>query len=158
MIFKNEKQHTEAVQIKQGHHHMKTFYKKRTPSFLIPTDKGNSSLMIFLSFPRIQCKEGPLFIYLWLMVCGLLVPQPGTAPAPLALEVWSLNQWSASQVPRGVFLIWGHSCTWASDPFPSHLLRDFAILSVLPLLYLQPLSSEWQQYFKHAQSSPILNK
>ena len=36
--------------------------------------------------------------------------------------------------------------------------QDFAILSVLPLLYLQPLSSKWQQYFKHAQASLILNK
>ena len=33
---------------------------------VILTDKGNSSLTVLLSFPRIQCKEGPLFIYLWL--------------------------------------------------------------------------------------------
>ena len=117
MIFKNEKQHTEAVQIKQGHHHMKTFYKKRTPSFLIPTDKGNSSLTIFLSFPRIQCKEGPLFIYLWLMVCGLSVPQPGTAPAPLALEVWSLPGVPAKS-QEGFFLSEAIPVPGPQTPFP----------------------------------------
>ena len=43
-----------------------------------------------------------LFIYfsapcgLW--ACGILVPQPGIKPVPPALEVQSLNQWTAREV------------------------------------------------------------
>ena len=29
---------------------------------------------------------------------GILVPQPGTEPTPLALEAWSLNHWTAAEV------------------------------------------------------------
>ena len=30
--------------------------------------------------------------------CGILVPQPGIETAPSALEVWSLNRWTAREV------------------------------------------------------------
>ena len=35
--------------------------------------------------------------------CGILVPQPGIEPTPPALEVWSLNHWTAREAPRMVF-------------------------------------------------------
>ena len=46
------------------------------------------------------------FISFWLRhrVCGILVPQPGTEPAPLALEVWSFNHWTAREVPWSWFI------------------------------------------------------
>ena len=33
------------------------------------------------------------------MACGLLVPQTGIKPVPPAVEVWSLNHWTAREVP-----------------------------------------------------------
>ena len=33
------------------------------------------------------------------MVCEILVPQPGIKPTPTAVEVWSLNHWTAEEVP-----------------------------------------------------------
>ena len=32
--------------------------------------------------------------------CGILVPQPGIEPVPPALEVQSLNHWTAREVPH----------------------------------------------------------
>ena len=31
--------------------------------------------------------------------CGILVPRPGMVPGPPAVEVWSLNLWTAREVP-----------------------------------------------------------
>ena len=31
--------------------------------------------------------------------CGVLVPRPGIEPVPHALGVWSLNHWTAREVP-----------------------------------------------------------
>ena len=38
------------------------------------------------------------------MACGILVSQPGIKPVPPALEAWSLNHWTAREVPQGLFL------------------------------------------------------
>ena len=38
------------------------------------------------------------------MACGILVPRPGIEPAPPALEVWSLNHWTAREVPAIIFI------------------------------------------------------
>ena len=43
-----------------------------------------------------------LCIYLfWLprVACGILVPRPGIEPVPPAMEVQSLNHWTAREVP-----------------------------------------------------------
>ena len=42
-----------------------------------------------------------LFIYFWprCLACGILVPQPGIQPVPPAVEAWSLNHWTAREVP-----------------------------------------------------------
>ena len=37
--------------------------------------------------------------YFGCIACGVLVPQPGTEPTPMALEVLTLNPWTASKVP-----------------------------------------------------------
>ena len=34
------------------------------------------------------------------MACGILVAQPGIEPMSPALEVWSLNQWTAGEAPN----------------------------------------------------------
>ena len=35
--------------------------------------------------------------------CGILVPQPAMAPTPPALKAWSLNHWTAREVPLRYF-------------------------------------------------------
>ena len=35
-----------------------------------------------------------------LQACGISFPQPGMKPVPPAMEVWSLNHWTAREVPR----------------------------------------------------------
>ena len=46
------------------------------------------------------------FFFFWshCAACGILVPQPGTEPAPPALEAQILNHWTAREVPRLFFL------------------------------------------------------
>ena len=39
------------------------------------------------------------------MVCGILVPQPGIEPAPLAMEAPSLNHWATREV-SGILKNW----------------------------------------------------
>ena len=43
------------------------------------------------------------FSFFWLChaACGILVPLPGIEPAPPAVEAWSLNHWTAREVPLG---------------------------------------------------------
>ena len=38
------------------------------------------------------------------VACGISVPRPGIRPTPPALEVRSLNHWTAREVPRNFFL------------------------------------------------------
>ena len=40
-----------------------------------------------------------LFWWWYCLACRILVPQPGTKSAPPAVEVWSLNHWTAREVP-----------------------------------------------------------
>ena len=35
--------------------------------------------------------------------CGILVPQPGIEPGPLAVRTWSPSHWTAREFPRGAF-------------------------------------------------------
>ena len=44
--------------------------------------------------PSLQC-----FFWLHGAACGILGPGPGIEPAPPAVEVWSLNHWTARDVP-----------------------------------------------------------
>ena len=34
------------------------------------------------------------------VACGILVPRPGIEPRPPAVEAWSLNHWTAREVPH----------------------------------------------------------
>ena len=54
----------------------------------------------------IQFKPSVAFLknYFGCIACGILVPQPGIEPEPLALEVPSLNPWTARKVPMAGFL------------------------------------------------------
>ena len=42
-----------------------------------------------------------LFIYLFILAYGILVPQPGLKPTPSTLEAWSRNHWTTREVPTG---------------------------------------------------------
>ena len=51
------------------------------------------------------------------VACGILVPWPGIEPTPPALAVWSLNHWTAREVPHVLLLLfafysWGN---WGSQ-------------------------------------------
>ena len=45
------------------------------------------------------------FFFFWprRAACGILVPRPGIEPMPPALRAWSLNHWTASEVPSQLF-------------------------------------------------------
>ena len=49
-----------------------------------------------------KCHLSHLKKNLWprLTACGVLVPQPGMEPTPPAVEAWSLNPWTAREVPQ----------------------------------------------------------
>ena len=44
-------------------------------------------------------------VHLYPAVCGILVPWPGIKPAPVALEAWGLNHWTAREVL--ILSFWG---------------------------------------------------
>ena len=45
------------------------------------------------------------FSLLHLEACGILVPQPGIKPTPPAMEVQSLNYWTAREVSYMISLV-----------------------------------------------------
>ena len=54
------------------------------------------------------------FTYFFVYVaCGILVPQPGIQPGPLALEAWSLNYWTTREVPLLSFFKLKRACVHA---------------------------------------------
>ena len=75
-----------------------------TPNKCVPFASLNSKLFfaffnysLFLScFPALL-----FFFFFWpcRTACGILVPQPGIKPMPPAVEAWSLNHWTAREVP-----------------------------------------------------------
>ena len=63
-----------------------------------------------------------LFLIFWPhhAACGILVPWPGIEPAPPAVEAWSLNYWTAREVPGWAGLMWNFvptepMCSWWRD-------------------------------------------
>ena len=62
------------------------------------------------------------------MACGILVPQLGIEPMPPALEAWSLNHWTAMEVPR----------------VPVYFLNDLAGLLVFFFFFF--FRREWKTY------------
>ena len=53
----------------------------------------------------ILCEGISFFFFFWPRHagCGILVPRPGVKLVPSALGAWSLNHWTAREVP-----LWGH--------------------------------------------------
>ena len=45
--------------------------------------------------------NGTLFIWCCPVACGILVPQPGMEPIPLAMEAWSPNHLTTREFPQG---------------------------------------------------------
>ena len=55
----------------------------------------------------LPCQGSNLFCCLFWSrraACGILVPRPGIEPKPPALEVWSLNHWTAREVQGGILM------------------------------------------------------
>ena len=60
------------------------------------------------AFPQ----DGFIYLFIWASThaCGILVPQPGIEHVPPAVETWSLNHWTAREVPEMAlfFFFWLH--------------------------------------------------
>ena len=50
------------------------------------------------------------------MACGILVSPPGPEPMSLALEVWSLNHWTAREVSPVGLLYSPLQCSYLENP------------------------------------------
>ena len=69
---------------------------------------------LFLGFHHMEFIQLPGYcILLWAFLIfflphciayGILIPQPGIEPMPAAVEAWSLNHWTAREVPFWAFL------------------------------------------------------
>ena len=74
-------------------------------------------------------------VFFWLHGAArkILVPPPGTEPVPSAVEAWSINHWTAREVPEGVFFFLK---TWQNYrmatlcwPFPHLFLSYLFVLN-----------------------------
>ena len=52
-----------------------------------------------------EITEEDILFFFGHTACVILVPPPGIESASLALEVWSLNLWTAREIPEGQFLM-----------------------------------------------------
>ena len=52
---------------------------------------------------NVNIQQWIFFFLLCRAACGILVPQPGIEPVPPALGAWSLNHWTAREVPQLFF-------------------------------------------------------
>ena len=72
------------------------------PSLLLLVP-GASDLCFRLhaAFSSLSYEDTCNFFVFWLchVACGILVPPPGLKPEPPAVVVWSLNHWTAREVP-----------------------------------------------------------
>ena len=81
------------------------------------------------------------------MACGILVPQSGIESGPPAVEVWSLNHWTAREAPRdnGFLKITGNpSGRPISSPAES---RGFGHLSSDHRISGHRVGSAWRDSF-----------
>ena len=78
----------------------------------VPTEKEMNLLGLYFNFSWILCLLQFLWVWGFLSVvfswpyltaCAILVLWAGTEPAPLALEVWSLNHWTTREAPGFCF-------------------------------------------------------
>ena len=77
-----------------------------------------------------------------LAACRILDPQPGIEPAPPALEAWSLNHWTAMEVPIPWFLV--HTIHWVNFC----LLQDFLLSETkLSILFWRQITSIFHPLF-----------
>ena len=91
----------------------------------------DSKPMNFFFFNLESFSVQNFLIYFWPrhMACGILVPWLGIEPAPPALEAWSLNHWTAREVPFFFFKKnQGHPLpfyrlNWSWGPLPGTLQR-----------------------------------
>ena len=65
--------------------------------YLIPVGKGSFCYFLIVS----------ILFFFWpcRMACGILVPQPGIEPGPLAMRPQSPNHWTAREFPPIVSIL-----------------------------------------------------
>ena len=71
------------------------------------------SLRLVLFYQKFQ----KFFFFFWphLVACGILVPQSGIEPALPAVELWSLNHWTAREVLEFFVVVTGHTSQHAGS-------------------------------------------
>ena len=92
-------------EIKKNRFSLKSLWRDQSPAHIL--------ISLFFSV---------LFTYLYLATaCRLLLPWPGIKPMPSAMETWSLNYWTAREVPTPWF--------WPGDshvgPLASRIVREY---------------------------------
>ena len=76
--------------------------------------------------------------------CGILVPRPGIEPVPPAVEAWSLNHWTAREVPEFLMfqsLISETSFSISSSLEGAQLYTPLTGVSLPPPLQLFPFTT-----------------
>ena len=78
-------------------------------ALFFPLLPGSSTAHLLLwplgPFLFLCCSQLPFLLWLLGVACGILAPRPGIKPVPSAVEVRSLNHWTARGVPPTSFLI-----------------------------------------------------
>ena len=62
-------------------------------------DKHYPTSKLFILLKGEAHISGLLSVRLHHVACGILVPQPGIEPVPLAMKAWSSNHWTAREFP-----------------------------------------------------------
>ena len=100
------------------------------------------------------------FGHVFLVACGILVPQPGMEPMPPAVEAWSLNQWTAREVPKNNF--WKSVCNvrarcgWMSNAGRGHSSNDGCVCEKMGERKSQ-VKVKMQLGGKHGKEKPKIN-
>ena len=97
---------------------------------------GGKETDMSYSFPKSPLER---FFFLWPCpsACGILVPWPGMEPIPSTLEAWSLNHWTAREVPRKI-LLWVKCIEWSTMLDPEN--------SLVPWLCHSQATPTWANY------------
>ena len=117
--------------------HLRSFNHHHLGLWPHPKDRRHWTFFFFFSFWPRQA------------ACGNLVPQPGIEPMPPAAEAWSLNHWTAREVPGDIELLSSNlpsvTCQWLV-----HLCNKYLFMQQILINCLLPSGSglrsgEWKQ-------------
>ena len=77
--------------------------RKITPKTMLGREIRKFQDILYRYKPFTLCVCVCVCVCLYFMACGILVHQPGIEPMPPAVEVRSLNHWTAKQVQYAIY-------------------------------------------------------